>query len=206
MEVVNYIMAQGVPKEAALELAERAKKNPRLVSIMHGGQLIRVQMPTNYDSVNAMLETGVGPFLMTDSTFLENRCNGNQFEGREWAGDDYKAVAKKAGVSTTGKVYMSSLATFPGDPKAWVSGRGDVQKYLEETGRGSTGAVTVKAREAEEPPPPPIGVAESCVDREVRNVLEGQTVTKKEYVEAREKVRERLTPFWKRGKATRKEK
>src|SRR5258708_4634056 len=101
----------------------------------------------------------------TDSIFMEGRCNGSQFDGQEAIGDLYKAEATAAGVDTTGKVYLSSLADHPGDPRAWVSGRGDVQRVCEERGYGCTGAVKVKGREAE--PVADVPVAADIVDEKV---------------------------------------
>lgn len=91
------------------------------------------------------------PMSNTDREFLEGRCNGNQFTGQEWVADRLKKQAEELGQSTTGKVYVSGLARFPGDPEAWVSGRGDVQRTLERRGWGSEGAVNVEARDRPKP-------------------------------------------------------
>lgn len=44
----------------------------------------------------------------------------------------YKKQAEAAGVSTTGKFYLHSLADFPGDPRAWVSDETDAKALCEE--------------------------------------------------------------------------
>jgi hypothetical protein len=96
------------------------------------------------DTLRAMLESRQGPSLMTDAVFLEGRGGGcyDQFDGNEAMGNYYRRVAESHGQDVTGKWYLSSLAAFPGDPRAWVSGRGDVAKVLEERGWGGEGAVS----------------------------------------------------------------
>jgi hypothetical protein len=85
------------------------------------------------------------PGAVTDSTFLAGHVNGNQFADDPNAGARYKREAEAAGVSTTGKVYLSQLAKYPGDPKAWVSSRGDVARVCKERGWACSGAVKVKS-------------------------------------------------------------
>lgn len=89
-------------------------------------------------------QPGRPPAVMTDSVFLEGHANGNQFENTPSLGDFYAREAKAQGVDTKGKVYLSGLASHPGDPRAWVSGRGDVRKVCEERGWHCEGAVNVK--------------------------------------------------------------
>jgi hypothetical protein len=146
----------------------------------------------------AMGPRGHLPTLVTDATFLESRCNGNQFDGQEEMGDLYKAEATAAGVDTTGKVYLSSLADYPGDPRAWVSGRGDVQKVCEERGYGCNGAVKVKRPQAE--PPADVPVASDIVDAKVAEIIETQVPEgdrkRVDVQDLREQVTDRLKPHW----------
>lgn len=97
-----------------------------------------------------MLALASPPMSNTDREFLQGQggCY-DQFGGNELVGDYYKAQAARAGVDTTGAVYLSGLAAFPGDPKAWVRGRGDAQRVLEERGWSSEGSVRVRGREPE---------------------------------------------------------
>lgn len=95
-----------------------------------------------------MLASQQPPGGMTDSTFLEGHCNGNQFEKRPEFGDHYKKIAEQAGVSVKGKVYKGGLARFPGDPEAWVGGRADVERVCRQRGWGCEGAVSVAPTEA----------------------------------------------------------
>ncbi len=86
------------------------------------------------------------PMSNTDREFLEGQggCY-DQFDGNELIGDFHRYQAKQHGVDTTGKVYLSGLAAYPGDPRAWVAGRGDAQRVLEERGWGCEGSVKTKA-------------------------------------------------------------
>ncbi len=151
-------------------------------------------------AVDRMLVTGVGPYLNTDSTFLEGTENGRQFQNRPEQGDFYAQVAKKHGQNVKGKKYLSQLARFPGDPEAFVSSRGDVQKVLEARGWGSDGAVNVKARQVDVKPAAPVEVADDIVHRETQSDLDGQTLTIKEYKEKFARTKEKIKPKYKRTK------
>lgn len=96
-------------------------------------------------SLAEMFATRSGPSLNTDNTFLHSHCNGSQFSGRPEMGDYLAGVARAGGQDPSGKVYMSGLARYPGDPEAWVSGKGDVQRVCEKRGWACEGAVTVKS-------------------------------------------------------------
>src|ERR1700676_3108092 len=91
------------------------------------------------------------PMSNTDREFLQGHVNGNQFEGQDEIGDQFRKQAEAAGVNVQGKVYMGGLAAFPGDPEAWVGGRGDFQKVVEDRGWSCEGSVNVAA-----PSKPPI--------------------------------------------------
>ncbi len=55
--------------------------------------------------------------------------------------DRMLASAKAAGVSSDGSVYKSQLASFPGDPKAWVSSAEDCKRVAEEKGLQLEGGI-----------------------------------------------------------------
>ena len=110
------------------------------------------------------------PGVRTDNTFNIGRCNGNQFESQPQMGDYYRSVAESHGVSTTGKTYIAQLAEFPGDPKAWVSGRGDVERVCAERGYDCEGSVSFKSGDRD--PSPDVSIAPDLVDREVDELLE----------------------------------
>lgn len=148
-----------------------------------------------------------GPALRTDVSLLEGHSNGNQFAGskeRERQGNFYRKVAKRAGVCVQGKVYLSALANYPGDPKAWVSDRHDVERVLEENDMQAVGVVNRQARTPEREPRKPAlagGVAPDIIDREVAAALaENPEIapTPKEKVDLREKIIEKRKPHWRK--------
>ncbi|NJL70164.1 MAG: hypothetical protein HC888_00520 [Candidatus Competibacteraceae bacterium] len=94
-----------------------------------------------------MLLTMQPPKACTDVEFLSGHCNGNQFGQSpmsEKIGNYYRKVAESEGQNVKGKVYLSGLARYPGDPKAWVADRGDVTRVCEERNWGCTGLVETK--------------------------------------------------------------
>ncbi|MBX6312827.1 MAG: hypothetical protein IRY99_07925 [Isosphaeraceae bacterium] len=120
-----------------------------------------------------MLATKRFPGIRTDSTFNVGRVNGNQFEDCPLRGDYYKRMAEAAGVSTTGKFYSGALARFPGDPEAWISGRGDVERLCRERGWNCSGDVTVRAPRYADPITE-VKLDPSIVDDEVDARIEAQ--------------------------------
>lgn len=144
-----------------------------------------------------MLAFQAAPGLNTDDTFLRGHCNGNQFAKQPHVGDFYKKKAEAAGVDTTGKVYLSSLAQESGDPEAWVSGRGDVKRICAERNWDCEGSVT-HHRNADNDEGQRVSkagdVADDILDREVAKVHPEVAPTPKEKAELREKIRERMRP------------
>ena len=146
----------------------------------------------------AMFADGVTPALMTDAVFLQGRggCY-SQFQEHDGPGSYYKHIAKQTGTDITGKVYLSGLAAYPGDPRAWVSGRGDVQKVCEERGWDCDGAVKVKASRFTERPT--VEVAEDIVQDEIVKTLLDHPEPKSVNVpDLREKIVNKRKPKWKK--------
>lgn len=138
------------------------------------------------------------PGCKTDREFLRGHCCGNQFEKTPHVGNYYRSIADRAGVDITGKVYMGTLAEYPGDPRAWISGRGDAQRLCEERGWGCEGAVNVKMRERENPPEE-VAVADDIVAERVEQRLDEmapQDAMRVDLAEAAHEVRETLKPHW----------
>jgi hypothetical protein len=115
-----------------------------------------------------MFVTRRPPQSKTDAEFFQGRWN--QFADTPHLGDSYRQVAEAHGQSTTGKVYLSGLARFPGDPQAWVDGRGDVERVIDRHGWGAEGTVNRPLRTVAAPEMIP--VAPDLVDREVGEILE----------------------------------
>jgi hypothetical protein len=60
--------------------------------------------------------------------------------------DSYRhKMANAMGVDTSGKRYIAGLASYPGDPEAWVSGTDDVLRVCRNRGWNCTGAVEYEA-------------------------------------------------------------
>lgn len=143
-------------------------------------------------SIAEMLALQCPPMSDSDREFLEGRggCY-SQFGDSKFGNavaNHYAKVAKQHKVSTTGKVYISGLAEFPGDPRAWISDRGDVKRLCEEKGFGCEGAVKVKSRSREKEPEQ-VRLAPDIVDHLVtRKVRNNPTLMKKGKQELREMV------------------
>lgn len=93
--------------------------------------------------------TGQSPQLKgTDAQLWAGWGTQNQFGDGNMANDvqeKYRGPAEKAGVNTVGRRYLSSLASFPGDPTAWVADSHDIGRVCREKGWSCEGAVNVKA-------------------------------------------------------------
>jgi hypothetical protein len=148
-------------------------------------------------SLALMFALAQPPMSNTDREFLEGHCNGSQFGGSPAMGDAYKSIATSAGVDVTGKVYLSGLAEYPGDPRAWVSGRGDVAKVCEERGWNCQGSVNVKAARNDAPAGVPGGVADDILENEVEAVLAtSERPEKEDRAGIKEQIRQKRKPHW----------
>ena len=83
----------------------------------------------------------------TDRAFLEGSHHAMDKVGR-YSRDRMLKMAKKAGISTQGKVYKGGIGR-PDDPMAWVSGRDDVLAACKAKGLTCSGSVNYKAPERE---------------------------------------------------------
>jgi hypothetical protein len=142
-----------------------------------------------------MLEARRGPGLLgTDNQF---------FTGR-WSEDAphplYRQIAEQQGVSTTGKVYQGQLARFPGDPRAWVSGIGDVKRICESEGWGVEGAgvnvpVSNKSNDVPDDDPHEYTPAPDLVQNEIdRRLSENPDAVPADF--PAEAVAESMKPSW----------
>jgi hypothetical protein len=162
---------------------------------------LAAQPPSKFE---AMIASGQLPSIRTDSTWLAgvDNANGKQFEGQEYAGDFYRQKALEGGVNPVGKVYLSSLAKFPGDPEAWVSGRGDIQRIVDKNGWEAEGTVTAKGREHAPPKEVPLG--EDIVNEELLTAVEDNpdlAASRQKVEDKRQEIVEKRTPHWAKKKA-----
>lgn len=97
--------------------------------------------------LNDMIASQQPPGANTDNEFMAGNCCGSQFEKDQALGDYYRRIAARDGLTNvTGKKYLGTLARYPGDPRAWVSGKADVAAVCEERGWGCSGDVNVAAK------------------------------------------------------------
>lgn len=152
-------------------------------------------------SIAEMLATQKAPQSKTDKEFLLGHANGNQFENMQGVGDYYHKIAREAGQDPKGKVYLHQLASFPGDPEAWVSGRSDVQKVCEQRGWSCQGDVNVKAQPRSSAPSGG-GLATDLVDKEVAMALRDPEHSHRPVEEIREQIIEQHAPYWAKKELT----
>ena len=146
-----------------------------------------------------MFALRTGPSLSTDTRWLAGHHSHRQFgdsvAGRK-LGNLVLGEARRQGVSVEGAVYKPGLASYPGDPTAWVRDRADVKriaamKNLEIEGLG----VTHHAVDDGTPDPltQPYRVAPDIVEREIERIEEEHPNATKDDPGLREKVTKRLS-------------
>lgn len=130
------------------------------------------------------------PNSSSEREFLMARENGRQFEKEPKVGDLYRKIAKQAGVDVTGKVYEPQLADYPGDPRAWFSGRSEIKQRCEEEGHGCDGIVGVQPRRREHKG---VDVADDIVENAVATQIEkNPALREKPLAELRHETKQRL--------------
>ncbi len=138
----------------------------------------------------------------TDSVFMQGRkLDGQQFEeAPPNVGAHHMELARKAGVNTSGKYYSGTMARFPGDPRAWVSGLGDVRRIARERQMGVSGAVEIPAPKYGDGyvPPEHYRVDDSSVAEHVDSIIgeRPDPVSPKEREEIADQVATRLAGAW----------
>lgn len=145
----------------------------------------------------------------TDRAFLQGRQNQEDLNMPKWMRDQLTAQMRKAGISTAGKVYISSLARKKhevkpgepwgaGDPYAWVSDLGEAKARCAALGREGWGAATVKASEVR-PPTPDVPLAEDIVQGKVAEAIALDPSKANRIDEVRHEVIEKHAPKWGKG-------
>lgn len=116
----------------------------------------------------AVLATKSFPGVKSDAIFNEGRFSSDAGKnGKEqlWL----KAQAEAAGVSTNGMFYCKGLASFPGDPTAWVGDRSDVLRVAREKNMTVQGYVEHKGHEVD--PGEDVAIADDIIESEVQEIL-----------------------------------
>lgn len=97
----------------------------------------------------------------------------------------------------TGKKYISQIARFPNDPRAWVTGKSDLQRICEQENWGCEGLLNVKATDMGYKPPDRIGLDPVLLEEYTQRAINNDPgLAEKPREEVREKVRNRIQPHW----------
>ncbi len=135
------------------------------------------------------------PMSNTDREFLEGHTNGSQFEKTPGVGDYYAREAKAQGVDITGAVYINSLAAYPGDPKAWVRGRGDLEAVVKERNWSCQGSSNIKGDPREGPAD--VRIADDLVESKMIDRMEADpALALKGREDLFQETREMIQPHW----------
>jgi hypothetical protein len=114
-------------------------------------------------SMAAMIATRKTPQLKNTDTQFCKRERDRMQDIPEKQRDDIVAIARRAGINTTGKTYNGQLGTYS-DPAAWIGDTHDVRKVAMAKGLDVQGMVNVKAAVPLNPERKP-GVAPDICDR-----------------------------------------
>jgi len=143
------------------------------------------------ESLARMFAFGQAPNAFSDTAFFNNRDDG--FGKDNFARQNALTEAKTAGVSVSGATYMPGLATYPGDPRAWVRSKGEIAKRCNEMGLHAEGpGFRVDGQMYARPKPEAVPVAPDIVaDAVERRLLSEPGMPTKDIVE---ETREMITP------------
>lgn len=117
------------------------------------------------DPLEDMLESRRAPIMgNSDRMFMEGANAQTCTHGLDDVnGDRILERAKKAGISTHGKVYMSQLGK-PDNPLAWVSGIEDLRTSLKIQGKGCE---SMGIKPVVKDPGPDVPLAEDIIEEEI---------------------------------------
>ena len=134
-----------------------------------------------------------------DRTFMEGRYNG-EFLNSIPAPIAQRMVreAKSAGINISGKFYMGGLADKRGyrDPAAWIDSVSDIKRVAQERDLHVSGIVDYTP--PEKPKKESVAIDPGILRENVRAEMKKNPGARKEDVV--ERVKERITPHWKRKK------
>ena len=126
---IELVFPQAPKRQADYERMIKAGQSERLA------EMLAAQQPP-----------GLG---MTTVGFLRGRHHGGI--GDPEVDARYRSIAEASGVSPVGKVYSSPLASYPGDPEAWVSSPSDAKEVAERKNLKLEGSISYTPARFEEP-------------------------------------------------------
>lgn len=208
-EIVRSIMESGLRNNEDSQLAAEARArfaasgvvptvNGKSMAAMTDAELARHERRSR-QRFNDMVESGKAPRVKSDDTFFRGFTGTGGAQFSDEVRPFYLEEAKKAGVSVSGKQYFSELAAYPGDPRAWVSSRGEMKQLLEERGWSADGDIKVKGEAPE--PAGPVRLADDIAEDMALDALEDrfpdrESFTREEVAEAKAEAVEAHAPSY----------
>jgi len=146
--------------------------------------------PRLADALASRTFAGIG---MTDSIFMEGRWNSGGIADERVAAI-YRQMARESGVSPEGKTYCSGLASFPGDPRAWVDSVADVKRVAAEKNLILEGGINYTPPDSMDAPIDDLSgryeVADDIVDEAMLSAAEDNPDLAEEWAAKPEKFKE----------------
>lgn len=136
----------------------------------------------------------------TDRAFMEGRYAGNWMDGMPpQLANRMVREARAAGINTSGRFYMGGLADKRAhrDPEAWVDSIDDVKRVAKKRNLEVRGIVNYTP--PEQAPPKRVALNPEIIKENVKKELEANPGMRK--ADAVEKVKNRMTPHWKKKKS-----
>jgi len=139
------------------------------------------------------------PTLFTETAFFGRRGSDDGFGHDNRSRIIARAKARRAGVSTEGKVFMPQLCRKgkPFDPQAWVGDVSDIKRAAAAANVNVKGSIVNIKQPKMAVEMRPYRVADDIVDRKVQDAIAdnyGGKVDDKTYRTLKESVRDAITP------------
>ncbi len=146
------------------------------------------------------LATQRAPYGKCRNNVLRGHSIGEEFEGDDRMQARYRRHAKKAGVSLNGKKFISQLATYPGDPEAWISTAEDVKRICKK--RNWTCRGMVEHKHHENPPRESIPMDKQIFAEEVQRECEKDPGKLHKLEKTKAEVWDKITPGYKKNRSS----
>lgn len=116
------------------------------------------------------------PAIETDTRFIDGHDGDLGLNPETFYGSRVLAEARSHGINTRRAVYKSTLARYPGDPRAWVESKSDCIRRAEALGMSLEGQVnyTPPERDLPDDSNKPYRVADEIVDAAYQDAIEAE--------------------------------